>query len=70
MAYAPQDAYLRSGSVRDNILFGAPFDARRYARVLHGCALLDDLGALADGDATLVGERGLTLSGGQKQRLI
>ena len=69
VAYSPQDAYIRNGSVRDNITFGAPFDARRYARVLHGCALLDDLAALADGDATLVGERGLTLSGGQKQRL-
>ena len=69
VAYAPQDAYIRNGSVRDNILFGAPFDARRYARVLHGCALLADLAQLTHGDATMVGERGVTLSGGQKQRL-
>jgi len=69
VAYAPQDAYIRNGSVRDNILFGAPFDARRYARVLRGCALLVDLAQLAHGDATMVGERGVTLSGGQRQRL-
>ena len=51
------------------VLFGSPHDAVRYQRVLEACALEDDLAALPSGDATEIGERGVTLSGGQKARV-
>lgn len=57
-----------SGTVRENITFGAPWDAQRYERVLAACALEDDLKGLPAGDASELGERGLNLSGGQKAR--
>eukprot|EP00965_Chrysotila_dentata_P088721 2928942-Pleurochrysis_carterae.AAC.2 len=44
-------------------------DEALYARVISACALEADLLALADGDATEIGERGLNLSGGQKARV-
>ena len=69
VAYAPQEAVIASGTVRENILYGRRFDAARYAAVLHACALETDLAQLAAGDQTRVGEKGVTLSGGQRQRV-
>ena len=54
--------------MRENITFGAAWDAPRYERVLAACALEDDLKGLPAGDASELGERGLNLSGGQKAR--
>ena len=70
VAYTSQVAFLQSASIRNNILLGLPMDEPYYRRVLHACALLDDLTRLPSGDGTLVGENGLTLSGGQKMRVI
>jgi len=56
-------------SLRDNILFGLPFDPSLYAKVISACGLHPDLAALADGDSTEIGERGINLSGGQKARI-
>ena len=69
VAYAPQEAWVINATVRDNILLRRPFNAARYAAVLAACALERDLATLPGGDATEVGERGVTLSGGQRARL-
>jgi len=69
VAYVAQTAWLQNASIKDNILFGLPFDQERYDKVLYMCALTRDLEILEHGDATEVGEKGITLSGGQKQRL-
>ncbi|KAG0054378.1 hypothetical protein BGZ83_011387 [Gryganskiella cystojenkinii] len=69
IAYAAQTAWLQNSTVRNNILFGKPFDQERYDAVLEGCALNPDLEILESGDATEIGEQGITLSGGQKQRV-
>lgn len=69
VAYAPQEAWHFNGSIRDNVLFGAKFEERRYKEVLYACALEPDLKLLPYGDQTLVGEKGVSLSGGQKARL-
>ncbi|OWA54554.1 Multidrug resistance-associated protein 7 [Hypsibius exemplaris] len=68
--YAPQEPWILQGTVRENILFGAEdIDLTRYQQVLECCALTTDLENLSNGDATEIGERGVTLSGGQKARL-
>ncbi|CAG8827636.1 18660_t:CDS:2, partial [Racocetra persica] len=56
-----------NASIRDNILFGLPFDHEIYSEVLRVCALNKDLEILEFGDKTEIGEKGITLSGGQKQ---
>ncbi|KAK3326601.1 hypothetical protein B0H66DRAFT_165839 [Apodospora peruviana] len=68
-AYVAQQAWLVNASIKDNILFSAPFDEQRYKDVIIACALERDLEILDNGDETLVGEKGITLSGGQKQRI-
>ena len=66
----PQQPWIISGSVRSNILLGAPAaDEEEYRRVLSACALDHDLEQWPAGDATLVGERGVALSGGQRARI-
>ena len=69
VAYCAQQAWLVNGTIKDNILFSAPFNARRYKDVIVACSLQRDLEILDAGDQTLVGEKGVTLSGGQKQRI-
>ena len=83
LSYSPQEAWVFGGSVRSNILFGEPFEEKRYWEVLRlflkqffrywevveACALSHDFSQWEHGDATLVGERGVALSGGQKARV-
>ncbi|CAK0813710.1 unnamed protein product, partial [Prorocentrum cordatum] len=69
VAYCPQLPWVLNATVRDNILFGAEFDAEWYDRVVDACCLEVDLRQMENGDLTEIGERGVTLSGGQKQRV-
>ncbi|XP_071784244.1 ATP-binding cassette sub-family C member 9-like [Asterias amurensis] len=69
IAYAAQKPWLINGSLRENILFGQPYHAKRYHKVLKACALQADIDVLPAGDLTEIGEKGLNLSGGQKQRV-
>lgn len=69
IAYVSQSAWIQTGSIRDNILFGADMDNLRYQETLEKCSLLKDLELLPHGDLTEIGERGVNLSGGQKQRI-
>ncbi|GAA5922614.1 uncharacterized protein JCM15063_003362 [Sporobolomyces koalae] len=68
-ALATQHPFLLSASIRDNILFGAKMNKKRYREVLEACALEPDLKQFEQGDDTEVGERGTVLSGGQKARI-
>ncbi|KAF7979924.1 hypothetical protein HWV62_40336 [Athelia sp. TMB] len=69
ISYAAQSPWLRHQSIKDNILFGAPYEAERYNAVVECCALQTDLGMFEDGDETEIGARGVSLSGGQKARV-
>uniref|UniRef100_A0A182RUC1 Uncharacterized protein n=1 Tax=Anopheles funestus TaxID=62324 RepID=A0A182RUC1_ANOFN len=69
IAYASQEPWLFTGSVRQNVLFGEGLDQYRYRQVLKVCALQPDLAHLPAGDMTVIGERGVSLSGGQKARI-
>ena len=61
VAYVPQQAWIRNCTVRDNILFGKPYDAKRYRQVITACALEPDLQILPGGDMTEIGEKGINL---------
>ncbi|TYJ53022.1 hypothetical protein B9479_006351 [Cryptococcus floricola] len=69
VAYAPQQSFIRHGTIRDNILFGQPMWEERYTEAMRQAALMADLDMFDDGDLTEVGENGVTLSGGQKARV-
>jgi ATP-binding cassette subfamily C (CFTR/MRP) protein 4 len=69
LSYAPQQPWIFTGSVKDNILFGEPLDKQKYQEVVRVCCLEYDLSLFPHGDKSLVGERGMLLSGGQKARI-
>ncbi|XP_060078897.1 ATP-binding cassette sub-family C member 10-like [Ylistrum balloti] len=68
-ALADQEPWIQQASVRDNIIFGSPYNAGKYAEVVDAASLKKDIEMLPAGDKTEVGENGVTLSGGQKARL-
>ena len=63
ISYAAQSPWLRHQSIKDNILFGYPYDEERYKAVIECCALQPDLDILEDGDATEIGARYARRSG-------
>lgn len=63
------DPWIQNATVRENILFGKPFDLNLYRDVVFSCALEEDFHNLPAGDQTEIGERGVNLSGGQKARV-
>ncbi|KAI0260098.1 P-loop containing nucleoside triphosphate hydrolase protein [Gloeopeniophorella convolvens] len=69
VSYAAQESWVQNETIRENILFGAPYDETRYRKVIYQCGLTRDLSLFEAGDRTEVGEKGLTLSGGQKARV-
>jgi ATP-binding cassette subfamily C (CFTR/MRP) protein 4 len=69
LSYAPQEPWIFSGTLRENILFGEDIDERRYQEVIRMCCLEQDISRFSFGDNTLVGEKGVMLSGGQKARV-
>ncbi len=68
-AFCPQYAWIQNATVRENIVFGKDYKRKWYDQVIDACALRPDLEMLPHGDATEIGERGITVSGGQKQRM-
>ena len=69
VAYVAQTPWIENATIKENILFGLPFDAGRYRKVLECCALKKDLEILTDGDETDIGANGINLSGGQRWRV-
>ncbi|KAG8835556.1 hypothetical protein FRC17_002476 [Serendipita sp. 399] len=69
VAYCPQNPWIISATVRDNILFCHEYEEDYYNLVLDACALRPDLQLLEQGDMTEIGEKGINLSGGQRARI-
>uniref|UniRef100_A0A7N0T3B4 ABC-type xenobiotic transporter n=1 Tax=Kalanchoe fedtschenkoi TaxID=63787 RepID=A0A7N0T3B4_KALFE len=69
IAYVSQNAWIQTGSIQENILFGSSMDSQRYQETIERCSLEKDLELLPYRDQTEIGERGVNLSGGQKQRI-
>jgi ATP-binding cassette subfamily B protein len=70
IAYVPQEPFLFSTSIRDNIAFGKPgLTQAELDDAAYRSGLVKDLPLFPQGYETVVGERGITLSGGQRQRV-
>ncbi|GAB6889993.1 ABC transporter transmembrane domain-containing protein [Geobacillus stearothermophilus] len=70
IGYVPQDHFLFSASIRDNIAFAKPEAGEdEVVRAARLADIHDDILQFPDGYETVIGERGVSLSGGQKQRL-
>jgi ATP-binding cassette subfamily B protein len=72
IGYAPQEAFLFSATIAENIAFGSvggEVERAAIERAARAAGLTRDIAAFPDGFDTLVGERGITLSGGQRQRV-
>ena len=69
-AFIPQEPFLFSGTIRDNITFGHPdITDERLEKAVKDAALYETINSFPDGYETVVGEKGIILSGGQKQRI-
>lgn len=69
MAYVAQTPWVENATVKDNILFGLPYNAIRYRQTLFACALEKDLEMFEDSDQTEIGADGVNMSGGQRWRI-
>ncbi|MBT7895663.1 MAG: ABC transporter ATP-binding protein [Flavobacteriales bacterium] len=70
IGYIPQDGYLFSGTIRENIGFANDiFDDRDIEIAAEKAEILDEINSFPDKFDTIIGERGIQLSGGQRQRL-
>ena len=69
IAFVAQIPWIENATLKDNILFGLPFNSTRYKKTLSACSLEKDLDMLIDGDMTEIGANGINLSGGQRWRV-
>ncbi len=70
IGYVPQDVFLFSDTMSNNVRFGRPdMPQTRVEQAVRDADLYDNIIAFPEGFDTRIGERGITLSGGQKQRL-
>lgn len=70
IGYVPQDHFLFSATIRENISFGMPFiEKEKIYEAARNAHIHEDILGFTDGYDTMVGERGVSLSGGQKQRI-
>ncbi len=63
VAFCDQLPFIQNATVRDNILFGKPYDEKHYRETLRVCCLEPDLLILPAGDLTELGGKGVNLSG-------
>lgn len=69
IAYVAQIPWIENATIKENILFGLPYNEDRYRKTLYACALEKDLEMLPDGELTDIGANGVNLSGGQRWRV-
>jgi ABC-type multidrug transport system fused ATPase/permease subunit len=69
IAYVAQIPWIENATIKDNILFGLPYNEERYQKTLFACALQKDLEMMPDGELTDIGANGVNLSGGQRWRV-
>jgi ATP-binding cassette, subfamily C (CFTR/MRP), member 4 len=67
--YVSQEPWLFTATIRQNILFGKPYDERKFREIVRVCQLNDDMKQFPNTELTLIGEKGINLSGGQRARV-
>ena len=70
IAHVPQEPYLFSGTIAENITFGRSVDHDRLVEAARRASLYETICEFPKGFETPVGEKGVVLSGGQKQRIV
>ena len=69
LAYVSDIPWVFPGTIRENILFGLPYNEKLYAEIIRACQLERDFKKFPQMDLALIGEHGATLSGGQRTRI-
>lgn len=69
IAYVPEEPFIFSGTIRENICFGKEIENKDLEEIVEKVSLKEEIESLENKYNSYVGERGITLSGGQKQRL-
>ena len=64
IAYVEQEPFIYSASVKENILFGQPWDELKFQKTIQASQLSKDLEIFGKGADTVIGERGVNISGG------
>ena len=69
LAYVSDTPWVFPGTIRENILFGLPYNEEWYLQTVKACQLENDFMVLPQGDLSRIGEHGATVSGGQRTRI-
>ena len=69
IAYVSETPWIFSATIRENILFGSPFNEEFYSETIKACQLEKDFRTLPEQDFSHIGEHGAALSGGQRTRI-
>ncbi len=74
LGLVPQESLLFTGTIRENVAFGTRGEGRDisngdFSRAVTTAQVADEIAAFSEGEATLLGQRGMSLSGGQRQRV-
>lgn len=69
LSFLSQKPWIRNATLKENILFGSEYEEEKYLKCIKYSGLEDDLKILLEGDATIIGDKGINLSGGQKVRV-
>jgi ABC-type multidrug transport system fused ATPase/permease subunit len=69
LSLVTQKPWIVNDTVMNNILFGKPYNKKKYEDTIHYACLKRDFELFTHGDKTMIGEKGATLSGGQKARI-
>ena len=67
--YVPQEPWIFTATIRQNILFGKLYDKEKFSKIVRICCLEQDLKLFQDGELSIVGEKGINLSGKQRARI-
>ncbi|KAJ3222201.1 hypothetical protein HDU81_010070 [Chytriomyces hyalinus] len=69
VSYCPQQPWIRTGTVQENILFGTPYNDTKLKQTISVTSLERDIAGMPFGVRTVLGEKGTSISGGQKTRI-